>query len=431
MSSLALTTALATLEAIPGVGVTDLLPEPWPQVIHRFWPEDAPLPCLVEPESVEALAAVLRASHQQYWAIAPCGQGNQLDWGGLPQRLDLLLSTLKLNQIVEHAAEDLTVTAQSGLSLGELQRQLAQQGQWLPLDCLDPETSTLGGLIATGAGGSLRQRYGNMRDWLIGVEFVRADGERAKAGGRVVKNVAGYDLMKLLTGSYGTLAVITQVTLRVYPRPEVLRTVALQADRAVLQPLARDLLRAPLAPIAFDLLSPAGAERLGLAPQLTLLLRFGSVQAGIDEQLTRLQDRCAAVDVELQPLAETVWDLLRLALEDRQSLLVKVGLRSTASLGFLERVAATEPGAIARLHLASGLGLIRLPASVSAAQLLDLRQQCQAEAGYLIVLEAPRALKQQLDVWGYAGKALEQMRAVKRQLDPGNSLNPGRFVGGI
>jgi glycolate oxidase FAD binding subunit len=428
---LALTTPLATLGAITAAGATTTLAAPWQCALSRFWSAALPQPILAQPESVEALASVLRTGHQQGWAIAPCGQGSKLDWGGIPQRLDVLLSTARLNRLVDHAVEDLTVTAQSGLTLGALQDGLAKRGQWLPLDTLYAESSTLGGLIATAAGGSLRHRYGSMRDWLIGVEFVRADGERSKAGGRVVKNVAGYDLMKLLTGSYGSLAVISQVTLRVYPRPEVFRTLALQAECSTLDRLARELLRAPLAPLAFDVLSAAAAKALGLAAQMTLLLRFGSVQAGVEEQVTRLQTRCTGGLIQLTSVEETIWAQLRRALEDRRHLLLKLGLRSTAALGLLEQMTTTIPGAIAHLQLASGLGFIRLPANTSVEQLADLRQRCQTAAGYLTLLEAPPDLKQQFEVWGYTGNALESMRALKRALDPAACLNPGRFVGGI
>lgn len=175
---------------------------------------------VVYPTSETQLAEVMACAHQNQWRVLPCGAGSKLVWGGLGQGVDLAISTARLNQIIDHAVGDMTLTAQAGLTLAELTPKLAAVNQFLPLDPAYPDRATLGGIVATGDTGSLRQRYGGVRDMLIGLSLVRYDGQIAKAGGRVVKNVAGYDLMKLFTGSYGSLGIISQLTFRLFPVQE-------------------------------------------------------------------------------------------------------------------------------------------------------------------------------------------------------------------
>ena len=170
------------------------------------------------PASTTEAAALLRAAAELGLTILPRGSGSHLHWGAAPASCDLIVDTRRLDKVIEHAAGDLVVTAQAGVRLDDLADVLASADQRL---ALDPSISgTIGGLIATGAAGPLRFRYGSPRDLLIGVTIVRADGAVAKSGGKVVKNVAGYDLGKLFAGSYGTLGLITQATFRLHPKPE-------------------------------------------------------------------------------------------------------------------------------------------------------------------------------------------------------------------
>ena len=157
------------------------------------------------PTTTEALGQVMALAHKNGWRVLPMGQGSKLSWGGLAtEGIDLVVSTERLNQVIEHAVGDFTVTVQPGMKVAELRQLLAEQGQFLAVDPAFETQASVGGLVSTADTGSLRQRYGGLRDMLIGVQFVRYDGEVARAGGRVVKNVAGYDLMKLLTGAYGS-----------------------------------------------------------------------------------------------------------------------------------------------------------------------------------------------------------------------------------
>ncbi|MEO1070577.1 MAG: FAD-binding oxidoreductase, partial [Cyanobacteria bacterium J06638_6] len=217
-------------------------------------PDSLGLPSYLAPEAIvypttEAeLAAVMACAHEHRWRVLPSGSGSKLTWGGVGNGVDLVVSTARLNQVIDHAVGDMTLTAQAGVKLSELVPRLAQHDQFLAVDPAYPDRATLGGIVATADTGSLRQRYGGLRDMLIGISFVRYDGAIAKAGGRVVKNVAGYDLMKLMTGSYGTLGIISQLTFRLYPGQDVSKTVATTGSATAVAALVSTLRLSPLTP---------------------------------------------------------------------------------------------------------------------------------------------------------------------------------------
>jgi glycolate oxidase FAD binding subunit len=385
--------------------------------------------CIVYPRTQEQLAAVIAIAHTNNWRILPCGSGSKLSWGGLAKGIDVVVSTERVNQLIEHAVGDLTVTVEAGMKFSDLQALLAKSRQFLALDPTAPESATIGGIVATGDTGSLRQRYGSVRDQLLGITFVRADGEIAKAGGRVVKNVAGYDLMKLFTGSYGTLGFISQLTFRLYPLPEASGTVVLTGKaEAVAQ--AADILRgSALTPVQADLLSTRLVSSLGLGEGLGLIARFQSISESVKEQLNRVLEVGQKLGLNGAIFADDDEDNLWQRLQERihttatESVITcKIGVLPTAAVEILTQV---ELGLI---HISSGLGLLQLE---SKNQVLKVRDRTQASSGFLTILEAPVAVKEQIDVWGYTGNALPLMRRIKQQFDSKNILSPGRFVGGI
>ncbi|HSM81794.1 MAG TPA: FAD-binding oxidoreductase [Nodosilinea sp.] len=419
----------------------------------RIFPSDSlNLPEYLRPEAVvypatEAeLAAVMACAHQQRWRVVPCGSGSKLGWGGLGHGVDLIVSTARLNQVIDHAVGDMTLTAQAGVKLADLAPLLAQHQQLLAVDPAYPEQATLGGIVATADTGSWRQRYGGLRDMLIGISFVRADGQVAKAGGRVVKNVAGYDLMKLMTGSYGTLGVISQLTFRLYPQQEASKTVVVTGATPALATLVSDLRRSPLTPVALDLLSPALTAQVGHGETLALLARFQSIGPGVEEQVAALL-AMVGPDLSAQVLEGQadgqLWAAVGSAIftpdpatpdpatpeqaAAEPAVVAKVGLQPAQAVAWLNALPA---GCRARLHGGSGVGTVRW-AAASAPQVTELRARCAAARGYLTLLEAPLALKKSVEVWGYSGNALGVMQAIKAQFDPHQCLSPGRFVGGI
>ncbi|MFO5475348.1 MAG: FAD-binding oxidoreductase, partial [Dolichospermum sp.] len=334
-----------------------------------------------------------------------------------------------INQLIEHAVGDLTVTVEAGMKFAEIQEILAKSGQTLALDPAFPESATIGGIVATADTGSLRQRYGGVRDQLLGITFIRADGEIAKAGGRVVKNVAGYDLMKLFTGAYGTLGIITQVTLRVYPIPETSGTVLLTGKPEAVSSAVRILQSSELTPTQVDLLSSKLVTSLALGTGIGLITRFQSIHESVEEQSQRLLaigEKLGLQGVIYQGVEESnLWQQLPNKIYDHlteSTITCKIGVLPTAAVEIINQIN------IGLIHVSSGLGLVRLE---NPDQILPVRNLCQANSGFLTILSAPVELKQRFDVWGYNGNGLEVMRGIKEQFDANLILSPGRFVGGI
>ncbi|MGB7443037.1 MAG: FAD-binding oxidoreductase [Coleofasciculaceae cyanobacterium] len=395
---------------------------------------------IVYPSTVEDLARLMNYAHHQGWSVLPCGSGSKLGWGGVGKSVELVISTERLNRVIDHAVGDLSVTVEAGVKFSDLQEILLKTGQFLPLEPAYPQEATLGGIIATADSGSLRQRYGGVRDMLLGISFVRSDGQIAKAGGRVVKNVAGYDLMKLFTGSYGTLGIITQVTLRVYPVPETAGTVTLTGQAEAIASVTKTLLSSTSTPTAVDLLSTGLVNQLGVGQGMGLMVRFQTVKDAVQEQSSRLLEvgkqlgltGSLYTDVEdahlWQSLPKQIWTTTH-----EQRITCKIGILPTAAVTILTKLDnLTSSTGLALIHAGSGLGKLRLDAAkVDSQTIAELRNHCQSNSGFLTVLEAPLSLKQELDIWGYTSNALPTMRRLKQQFDPKNILSPGCFVGGI
>lgn len=394
--------------------------------------------CITYPNTQEELAAVIACARKNRWRVLACGSGSKLTWGGLGKSIDVVVSTERLNRVVEHAVGDLTVTVEAGAKFSDIQTLLAKAGQFMAIDPAYPQTATLGGIVATADAGSLRQRYGGVRDMLLGFSFVRSDGEIAKAGGRVVKNVAGYDLMKLFTGSFGTLGILTQVTFRLYPLPKASQTAVLIGTSDNIAAAAKTLLASALTPTAVDLLSSQLVNRLGLGKGMGLVTRFQSVTESVKEQSVRLlevgetlglQGSSLSGDEEAhlwQQVEESIWSYGR-----ESAIACKIGVLPTAAVAILDRLDNIQSG-IGLIHAGSGLGLLRFEnPEVKKQTILEMRNFCQSHQGFLTVLEAPLAFKESFDVWGYSGNALDLMRRIKQQFDPENMFSPHRFVGGI
>jgi glycolate oxidase FAD binding subunit len=397
--------------------------------IHKAMAGEKHPSCIVYPRTQEQLAAIIAEAHQQNWRVLPCGNSSKLSWGGLAQDIDLVVSTERINRLIEHAVGDLTVTVEAGMKFTDLQAILAKSRQFLALDPTAPQLATIGGIVATANTGSLRQRYGSVRDQLLGITFVRADGQIAKAGGRVVKNVAGYDLMKLFTGSYGSLGIITQVTFRVYPQQEASATVVLTGTAEAISSAAATLRGSALTPTQADLLSSKLVSSLGLGEGLGLIARFQSTNASVHEQANRLvefgQQLGLNGEIYIGENEANLWQRLSEQIHSHATnfpISCKIGILPIAAIEVLNQV---EMGLI---HISSGLGVLCLN---NQKQTLKLRNICQLNQGFLSVLEAPATVKEKFDVWGYTGNALELMRRIKAQFDSKNILSPGRFVGGI
>lgn len=409
--------------------------------------------CIVYPQTAAELAEVVTCAHRNHWPLLPLGKGSKLAWGGLADQVSFFLSTARLNRLVDHAAADMTVTAEAGISFAQLQASLAESRQFIALDPLWADQATLGGIVATRQAGSLRHRYGGVRDMCLGIQFVRSDGQRVKAGGRVVKNVAGYDLMKLLTGSFGTLGVITELTFRLYPLPETEQTLLFTGNDRALQELLSTLLVGPLTPTAVDLLSPGMLTAEPGSGQMSVLVQFQGLAASVEQQGERLYALASDLNLQSQSWSEAEetypWKQVRSQFEQpfvslnqdahpsEAAILCQLGVLPNQSVDRLRQILnqADQENFTCKvqLHAGSGLGNLYLEGDLQRAVgvITALRSLCQSSKGFLTVLNAPITLKQNIDLWGYQGNAFELMAKIKQQFDPHRLLSPDRFINGL
>ena len=389
---------------------------------------------MICPEPSE-LQELVRQWHQQAQPWLPAGSRSRVHWGatvrpGSGESEPRVLSTSKLNQLVEHCAGDFTVTVQAGMPLQTLQRELASAGQWLALDwpwasgASGEHSGTVGGLVARGLAGGLRQRYLGVRDQLIGLSLLRADGTAAKAGGKVVKNVAGYDLMRLFCGSWGSLGLITELTLRTYPLPRHRRGLLVRGPLAALEQLRRRLLQAPLMPQRLDWWSAA----LSGNGQPALLLALASVSsAAIADQLNQHSQAAAALELEAELLdPDRLQELESHSRQGSGDWLLHLGVKPAQTVDLLADPALD--GVACCLAAGAGLGMAWADAgSLPSYRVEHLRQRCRALGGQLSVLIQPASARG-LPCWE-ASPAAAVIEALKREFDPLQQLARGRLPG--
>lgn len=378
------------------------------------------------PASTDESAALMRACATLDLAVGFRGQGTALHWGAPPRQLDVIVDTDRLDQVVEHVAGDLVAVAQAGLTLDALNARLAGHGQQLALDQPRPGAS-IGGTLATARSGARRMHYGAPRDLVLGITLVRADGVVAHGGGKVVKNVAGYDLAKLVTGAYGTLGLVTEAAFRLHPLPPRARWLAVACpDPARAGERAQLVSGSQLAPVAVEVRrSPASA-------QVELLVLLEGTEHGVDERtgptLALLGEGAHEVERDAREVAA-----LPGGLED---LLVKATVPLTGVAGLVAAVIRAEArhGVPLEVRGSAGVGVLHVSAprdtgpETAAGVVADLRAVCAG--GSVVVLNATAAVRGRVDAWGPV-PGLDLMRQVKRQFDPQGRLAPGRFVGGI
>jgi glycolate oxidase FAD binding subunit len=410
-----------------------------PFVIEGRTPEAA-----VFPGTVEELAAVVTQTAAAGVTILPWGGGTAMAVGEPPPRPGIVLGLRRMARVVEHEPGDLTVTVEAGLTVAGLQEALRARGQWLSLDPPDADRATVGGVIAANACGPRRHLYGTIRDLLIGVTVVTADGAVVRGGGKVVKNVAGYDLPKLFIGSWGTLGVVVEATFKLRPLPDDERLLAVRFDRLKdCGAAVRALLAGDLIPNAIEILDPTAAAALGLGGEAALVVGFDGLREQVDWQaaeLTALIGPLGGRDVTTLPPA--TWPKLTTVARDAfatAAALMSLSVLPTHVVDTMEQgaQAARQRGLASAWAAHAGVGAVTgaLFASGEAAAvatvLTEWRMLAGAEGGHATLTWAPLAVKAQVPVWGDAGPAARIMQRIKAQLDPNDVLNPGRFVSGI
>jgi len=402
---------------------------------------------IVEPASAEDVAAVLASASKQRSSVVIRGGGTKVGWGRTPSSLDVVLSTTRLNAVVAHEHADLTATVQAGARLDEVNHILARHGQWLPIESAFDE-STIGGAIATNDSGPSRHRYGTPRDLLIGIRLALTDGRLIKAGGNVVKNVAGYDIGRLMSGSHGSLAAIVSATFKLSPLPSATQTLVATFDRAdaliaavsaitssQLEPAAVDVRIGPATagPYVHD--EPAAPVGSGFSRTLNryeLLLKFESTPAALDTYVQRVRALMPSAESQVVSSQSEV-DLWREHIRApwrSRGMVVRFGWLP-ASLGtvlaFVEELRNTVADAELIGRAALGSGLLRIDADVRVQRNVVERMRSRGDVfRHVVLLRAEPSLKQQLDVWGPLGDAGSLGASVKHALDPNGILNAGR-----
>ena len=369
----------------------------------------------VAPGTSDEVAAILRFAQENHFAVAPWGGGTKQGWG-YPVAPAVILETHRLNAIREHTWQDMTCTVEAGCTWASLQSALAQHGQYVALDPLWPERATVGGIVATNDSGALRLRYGSLRDLIIGMTIVLADGTIAHTGGKVVKNVAGYDLHKLMTGAFGTLGVITSVNFRLHSIPKSTQSFTFSAPSA--NPLGDwmlKLLHEQLSTLSIQLRSTAEGFHLDL--QLASLPEVLRTQTDLLESLGRVEG------LAVEATTAAIWDARQQLFA--QDLVCKATMLPSEIAAFAERVRSLGGESVTQ---ATGIMTAAFPAS-AAGHLPQLRRELEAASGSLMVLKQPPESK--LDCWGTLPDSLPLMRQIKHSFDPEGVLNPGRFLGGL
>ena len=427
------------------VGESCLLPE---NQLHEYAVDGLIPQAVVQPTSREAISQVVSWASSEKLAIAPRGGGTQLSLGNIPSRLDLVIDLSRYNRLLDYQPADLTATVEAGITLASLQRELAPDGKSLPMEAPLPTQATIGGILAANSSGPLRHSYGPARDWLIGISVVGADGTESKAGGKVVKNVTGYDLNKLYSGSLGTLGIIVEATFKLAPLAAdsgALVAGFSSVDQAVAG--ARDLLTQVYAPQGVQVVDALTARRLDLIVSIQeggagvvaiCSGRSRAVQRRLEEGAALLRKHAPSA---VERLAGAASNSLTTGLSDfgwseatTPLLSVKLNVPPSATGAVLNQcLQNATPGFIAD----PGFGSIKLfwwdasalAESTMVETISELRNVASRAGGTLVVEQCPLAVKAQIDVWGGPNAELDVMKRIKQNLDPDSVLNPGRFMG--
>jgi glycolate oxidase FAD binding subunit len=369
----------------------------------------------VAPGNAEEIAAVLRLAQENHLAVVECGGGTKQGWG-YPVAPALVLEMHRLNTLREHTWQDMTCTVEAGCTWAAMQSGLAQHGQFVAVDPLWPDKATVGGIVATNDSGTLRQRYGGLRDLVIGMTIVLADGTIAHTGGKVVKNVAGYDLHKLMIGAFGTLGVVTSVNFRLHSIPRCAQSFTVSATSV--EPVGRvmlAMLHAQLSTVAIQL--RGGADGFDLDIQLASLPEVLETQAGALGVLAQGEG------IRLRAAADEAWNARQRQLD--ADVVCKGTMLPSEIARFAERVRGLGGESVTQ---AGGIMIAGFPVA-AAGQLMELRRELEEGGGSLMVLKQPEETR--LDCWGTLPDSLPLMREIKRRFDPERILNPGRFLGQI
>jgi glycolate oxidase FAD binding subunit len=417
---------------------------------------------VVTPGTIDEVSKVVAHANQQHLAIIPKGNGTKMEMGGIPKKMDIVLSTSRLNRITDRDCENLTLSAESGLTLGEVQQGLAKvgKGYFLPLDPPFTGKATLGGIVATNSSGPKRLLYGTARDMMIGAKAVFPNGDIVVSGGKTVKNVSGYDMCKLLIGSYGTLGILCEMTFKLLPLPEKEATLLLSfAELEEADGFAREMRGSQLIPSSLEILNAKAVQKMkypvSMPPNGNFLVAIGveGVTESIDRQISEMSeigkkngvleavtldsDKHLAFWIAIRDFSYGLIQEYPNAISLKSNFLIS---KSGEMLGEYEKI-AQGLGIDCAFISHAGNGILYshiLPGKNFRSKVesfVELIEKLTAEAvkygGGLVVESSPLSIKKKVDVWGQSRSDYLVARRLKEQIDPAGILNMGRFVGGI
>jgi glycolate oxidase FAD binding subunit len=404
---------------------------------------------VIQPDSVSTLVDLVRRARQENQAIYPLGGRTTLHLGLPPNKAGFAIDLTRLNQVIDYPARDMTITVQAGITINELQWTLEKENQWLPIDVSLPANATLGGAIATNGSGPRRYSQGTFRDYIIGITVINDHGEEVKAGGRVVKNVAGYDMMKLFTGSLGTLGIISQVTLKVKPKPESSRMMVFFCPNSELDRLTGIFQSTKTRPSAIEYVNHLASSQWNTPPGKKL---FPSLSDGACNVVVVFEENAQAVDWQMDqfrkelPLelkhslreysgseAESIWSFLRdFPLLGDSVFRFKASLLPSRVSDYCRMIDRLKRKIAYQSHPGNGIVIgschekLSLESSKELAQ--TLLNESTTDGGNLVITHCSSEWKKQLPIWGKPTPDRMLMKSVKDHLDPGRLFNPGRFI---
>lgn len=412
---------------------------------------DGLVPRLVAvPTTVEELSQIVALANHHRLTVLARGGGSRINLGDLPEHIDVLVETTRINRLLEHEGPDLTCHVEAGMTLATLQTYLATRGQKLALDPPNAQQATIGGLLASNASGPKRLRYGTARDLVIGLRVVQSNGEISRSGGRVVKNVAGYDLNKLYIGSLGTLGVIVEANFKLHPLPAAERTLLLTYSNAqdAMQTVIA-VVGSPLIPSALELIDAGASSNISEASSLNLpsngyilAANFEGSAVSIERQLdeirllARKHHALMGNDLEGEE-QQCFWEAVRAHTQGLLTCKVTLLVSHIASyLQHIDRICRLYKIEAATLaHAGNGILYIELRPHDATPRLVtaitELRTIAQEARGSLVVECCPVELKRQISIWGEPGRDFHMMKQIKQQFDPKGTFVRGRFLGGL
>lgn len=396
------------------------------------------------PRDAPELAQILALCNAQNCAVVAWGGGTLQHLGNAPKQYDAVIQTANLNQVIDYAFDDLTATFGAGMTLAEIERVLAEHGQFLPLDVPHPERATIGGVLASGMNGALRLRYGPARDYMLGNRFATVDGQIIKAGSKVVKNVAGYELHKVQVGAFGTLGILTEATFKLFPKPpaEILMWASFEELRDACAAVGQ-VWNLPPPPLAIELFNSDTARWIdsNASGAWHIAARFGgskATMAAARDLFTSAANENNTRSVETLDDAQKFWraiaDMPATLRENfSDALLVRVSVPPKELQNALRILLETPnaPRIFSHGAVASIYASFQDASASPETFIATLRARVHDLHGHLVVEGAPPTVRKQINAWDDVGASFKLMQSLKRKFDPNNILNPGRFVGGI